>query len=164
MIHCDIWGPYRVPSYSGARYFLTIVDDFSRGTWIYLLNMKNETQSKLKGFLALVDRQFNKRVRIVRSDNGNEFISLSAYFHENGIHHETSCVGTPQQNGRVERKHRHLLNVARAVMFEGHLPIEFWGECALAAAYLINRTPPSVIDGKTPYEVLFGKRPLYEHL
>lgn len=64
----------------------------------------------------------------------------------------------------MERKHRHLLNVARAVRFEGHLPIEFWGECALTAAYLINRTPSLVLHGKTPYEVLYGKQPSYDHL
>ena len=164
MIHCDIWGPYRVPSHSGARYFLTIVDDFSRGTWIYLMNAKSETLTKLRYFLAMVDRQFGKKVRTIRSDNGSEFISLSTYFLENGIRHETSGVGTPQQNGRVERKHRHLLNVARAIMFEGHLPIEFWGECALAAAYLINRTPSMILSGKTPYEVLYGVTPSYDHL
>ena len=49
-------------------------------------------------------------------------------------------------------------------MFEGHLPIEFWGECALAAAYLINRTPSMILRGKTPYEVLYGVTPSYDHL
>ena len=87
MIHCDIWGPYRVPSHSGARYFLTIVDDFSRGTWIYLMNTKSETSTKIRYFLAMVDRQFGKKVRTIRSDNGSEFISLSTYFLENGIRH-----------------------------------------------------------------------------
>ncbi|KAG7537940.1 Reverse transcriptase RNA-dependent DNA polymerase [Arabidopsis suecica] len=128
------------------------------------MNAKSEAPTKLRYFIALADRQFGKQVRTIRSDNGSEFLSLTTYFLEKGIHHETSCVGTPQQNGRVERKHRHLLNVARAIMFEGHLPIEFWGECALAAAYLINRTPSVIIHGKTPYEVLYGEKPSYDHL
>lgn len=88
---------------------------------------------------------------------------MSHYFRENGFLHETSCVGT-QQNGRVERKHRHILNVARALRFQAQLPIEFWGECVLTAGYLINRTPSSVLHGKTPCEILYGKPPSFAHL
>jgi len=64
-------------------------------------------------------------VKIVRSNNGTEFTCLKDYFLENGVIFQTSCVGTPQQNGRVERKHQHILNVARALRFQGGLPIDF---------------------------------------
>ena len=77
--------------------------------------------------------------------------------------HKISCVDTPRQNGSVERKYRHTLNVARALRFQAKLSIDFWGECILAA-YLINRTPSSILKGKTPYEVLVKVKPSYEHI
>ncbi|XP_010425119.1 PREDICTED: uncharacterized protein LOC104710243 [Camelina sativa] len=103
-------------------------------------------------------------IHVIRSDNGTEFMCLTPYFQEHGILHQTSCVDTPQQNGRAERKHRHILNVARACLFQGNLPVKFWGENILIATHLINRTPSSVLNDKTPYEVLFGTRPSYDML
>jgi hypothetical protein len=164
LIHCDLWGPYRTVSSCGASYFLTIVDDFSRAVWIYLLVDKTEVSSMLKRFFAMVERQFARKVKIFRSDNGTEFTCLKSYFFDQGIIFQTSCTGTPQQNGRVERKHQHILNVARALRFQGSLPIKFWGECVLTAGYLINRTPSLILDGKTPYRVLHGVEPSYKHL
>lgn len=112
----------------------------------------------------MVERQFQKQVKMVRSDNGTEFLCLRPYFAAHGIVHQTSCVATPQQNGHVERKNRHILNVARALRFQASVPIRFWRECVLTAGYLINRTPSMILGGKTPYERLFGQPPGYENL
>lgn len=164
LIHCDVWGPYRVPSSCGAVYFLTIVDDYSRAMWTYLLLQKSEVRNVLTNFIAYAEKQFGKTIKIVRSDNGTEFMCLSSHFKQQGIIHQTSCVATPQQNGRVERKHRHILNVARALLFQASLPIKFWGEAILTAAYLINCTPFSVNNGRSPYEILHNSKPPYDQL
>ncbi|KAI3707507.1 hypothetical protein L6452_26097 [Arctium lappa] len=166
LVHLDIWGPYRVPSKEGYRFFLTIVDDYTRSVWVYLLKSKDEVFDNIVAFHSLLINQFGKHVKIFRSDNGTEFVNnkLGAFFKTNGIIHQTSCVYTPQQNGVVERKHRHLLNVSRALMFQGNIPLDMWSECLLTATYLINRTPSSVLNGKCPYELVFGFAPVLSHL
>ncbi|RDY05339.1 hypothetical protein CR513_10838, partial [Mucuna pruriens] len=132
LIHCDIWGSYHVCS---------SCDDFSRAMWIYLLAEKSEVESTVEKFCTMMATQFNRKVKIVRSDNGTEL-----------------------RNGRVERKHRHILNVARALHFQANLPIEFWDECVLIVVYLINCTPSIIHKGKTPYEILFGQTPIYSYI
>ncbi|KAL5767159.1 hypothetical protein ACOSQ2_013942 [Xanthoceras sorbifolium] len=164
IIHCDIWGRYQHSSLSGAFYFLTIVDEYTRFTWIFLMQHKNEAQSLLKRFFTYVRTQFGSHIKIFRSDNGGEFISLRSFFHDNGVIFQHSCVYTPQQNGVVERKHRHILQVARALKFQARLPTQFWGDCALTAVHIINRLPSPVLSHKTPFELLYSKPPSFSHL
>ena len=61
----------------------------------------------------------------MRSDSGQEFLSLRSIFDKKGILHQTSCDDTEQQNAHIERKHKHILNVARPLCFEAKLPKYF---------------------------------------
>ncbi|GJS73693.1 putative RNA-directed DNA polymerase [Tanacetum coccineum] len=157
IVHCDVWGPYRVISKDGFKFFLTIVDDYSRAVWVYLLKSKTEVGEYIESFIKLVFTQFGKKVKIVRSDNETEFVNhhLSNFFKDLGIIHQNSCAYTPQQNGVAERKHRHLLNVARSLMFQGGIPLSMWPECILTAIYPINRLPSSVLSGVSPYVLVY---------
>lgn len=77
----------------------------------------------------MIERQFHAQVKCIRSDNALQLgtsIQKTAFLKSQGILHQTSCVGTPQQNGVVERKHRHLLELRRGLMFKSHLPIDYW--------------------------------------
>lgn len=130
LIHMDTWGPCKSCTYNVYKYFFTIVDDYSRSTWTFLLSTKSNAFPILKDFFNLVERQFNTKVKCIRSDDALELEkgTQEAFFLKSqGILHQTSCVATPQQNRTVERKHRHLLKIARGLMFQSNLPISYWG-------------------------------------
>lgn len=91
-------------------------------------------------------------------------ILLLNFFSENDIIHQTPCPHIPQQNGVVERKHRHLLETSRALLFQSKSPLKFWGDCVLTATYLINRFPSPLLGNQIPYELLYGHPPSYFYL
>jgi len=128
---------------------------------------KDEAFPLIKSFVSMAKTQFHGNVKTIRSDNAVELgLSNEAlqFFAASGILHQTSCTQTPQQNGVVERKHKHLLEVSRALLFQSHLPLPYWGEYLLTATFLINRTPSVLLHYKTPFELLFGQPPQLDHL
>jgi len=100
-------------------YFLCIMNDYSKDMWVFLSQDKSETFKCLVDFWSMLNTQFGVSIQTVRNDNGCQFSNgpLKEFFAEKEIIHETSCVDTPQQNGRVKCKNRHILNVARALKF-----------------------------------------------
>jgi len=79
LIHIDIWRPINVPSIRGHMFFLTIVDDFSRYTGVHLMQNKAEARSALLKFIVLVQNQFNAKIKVIRSYNGQEFMWSDLY-------------------------------------------------------------------------------------
>lgn len=100
----------------------------------------------------MIATQFDAKILILRTDNGREYVNceFQDYLAENGIINQITCVDTPAQNGVAERKNRHLLEVARALMFSTGLSKSYLGDAVLTGAYLINRMPSSVLDYKSP--------------
>ncbi|KAL4283202.1 hypothetical protein GQ457_16G007940 [Hibiscus cannabinus] len=162
LVHCDVRGLYKTPTYNNHCYFITLVDDYSRSTWTYLIKHKSDVPTIIPSFISMVKRQFGCDLKQFRSDNAPE-LRFTDLFSALGIIHQYSCVETPQQNSVVERKHQHLLAVARALFFQSRVPIRFWGECILTATYIINRLPSKNLDGKSPYELLHHQLPSYSH-
>ncbi|KAL5752556.1 hypothetical protein ACOSQ2_023063 [Xanthoceras sorbifolium] len=166
LIHSDIWGPSPIPTEGGSRYFVIFVDDFSRYTWIYLLHHRSELVSIYQTFHKMIHTQFNRTVKVFRSDNAQEYNDKSflSFLDSHGTLTQRSCPYTSQQNGRAERKHRHILDVVRTLLISASLPERFWGEAALTAVYTINRIPSPTIQNKSPFELLYGQSPDYSSL
>ena len=94
LIHVDIWGPCATLSFNGHKYFLTIVDDHTRFVWIFPMIYRAETQTKLKNFVSWIERQFDTKVKSIRSDNGVEIL-MQIFYDSTKIVHQTSYVETP---------------------------------------------------------------------
>jgi hypothetical protein len=129
-------------------------------TWIYMLKHKNEVFRCFKDFYKLVTNQFNAKIQILRTDNGTEYVNneFISFISDQGIIHQTTCPGTPSQNGVAERKNRHLLEVARSLMFQMNVLKYLWSEAVMTVAYLINRMPPRVLGMRSPAELLLKQR------
>jgi IS30 family transposase len=112
-----------------------------------------------KIFHAYVRNQFNSNIQNIRTNNGKEFVNdnFSTFLSREGIIHQTSCPNTPPQNGVAERKNRHLLEVARSLMYTMNVPKFLWSEAVLTATYLINHIPSRILGMKTPYELIIGR-------
>lgn len=102
----------------------------------------------------------------MRTDNAKELSKGETlkFYQEKGIEIQTTCVATPQQNGVVERKHRHLLEVTRALWYQSKLPTHFWSDCLMCVIHLINRMPLHALNKLIPYELMYGFRPNYDTL
>jgi transposase InsO family protein len=139
LLHMDLFGLIAYISIDGSKYYLVIVDDYSRFTWVFFLQEKYQTQETLKRFLRQAQNEFGLRIKKIRSDNGMEFKNSQIEgFLEEGIKHEFSSPYTPQQNGVVESKNRTLLDMARTMLDEYKTLDWFWAETINTACYSIN--------------------------
>ena len=111
----------------------------------------------------MIETQFNRTIKIFRLDNAQEYNDKSfLYFLDShGTLPQRSCPYTFQQNGRAERKHRHILDVIRTLLISASLLERFWVEVALTAVYTINHIPSSTTHNKSPFKLLYGQTPDY---
>jgi histone deacetylase 1/2 len=160
LVHSDVWGP-AVESVGRKHYYVSFVDDFSRFTWIYFLKYKSEVFQKFHEFQKMVERQFDRKILAMQTDWGGEYKKLNNFFSQVGNIHHVSCPHAHQQNGVIERKHRHIVEVGLSLLAHASMPLKFWDEAFMAATFLINRLPSKVIDNQTPFEHLLQQKPDY---
>jgi hypothetical protein len=111
IFHSDLMGPLNSnPPINKSRYVLRFIDDYSRYTWVYFLRQNSEVFYHLKDFKALIETQTGKKIKILHTDNGGDYINKYAHnlCREASIQLQHTVPYIPQQNGVAERKNIYL--------------------------------------------------------
>ncbi|KAI5314901.1 hypothetical protein L3X38_044077 [Prunus dulcis] len=166
LIHSDICGPMQTVTKAGNRFFLTFIDDCTRMCWVYFLRHKSEALCVFKKFKATVELQSGYKLKQSRSDRGGEYTSVEfERFCDNaGIERQLTTSYTPQQNGVAERKNRTIVEMAKCLLLEKKIPLDFWAEAVNTSVYILNRCPTKALSKKTPFEAYGGRKPGIKHL
>jgi transposase InsO family protein len=164
LLHGDLCGPVSLPTPSGNRYFLLLVDEHSR--WIALLPIKDGAATAIKRIQAAAERKTGERVCALRTDRGGEFLAkdFEKYCAELGLRCELTAPYSPPQNDVVERRNQTMMSTARSMLKAKELPGIFWGEAVTTVVYLLNRAPSKGVGGKIPYQLWTGSAPGVHHL
>ncbi|CAI7880996.1 unnamed protein product [Closterium sp. NIES-53] len=148
-LHMDVWGPARVRGQGHERYFLLVVDDYSRYTTVFPLRSKGEVTEVLIDWIRVARLQLRERfgsdfpVLRLHSDKGREFSSdlLQAFCRAEGIRQTFTLPASPKQNGIAERRIGMVMNVARTSMIHAAAPHFLWPFAVQYAAHQINLQP-----------------------
>ncbi|GJS01455.1 retrovirus-related pol polyprotein from transposon TNT 1-94 [Tanacetum coccineum] len=164
MIHTDICDLKSLPTKGGNKYFITFIDDCTKYCYVYLLKSKDEAIDKFVLYKTEVENQLGKKIKVVRSDRGGEYVAPFAELcAKHGIRHEFTAPYSPQQNGIAERKNRTLKEMVTAMLISSGMSQDMWGEAILTATYLLNKIPRKEKE-ETPYELWMGRKPSYQYL
>ncbi|GJU28662.1 ribonuclease H-like domain-containing protein [Tanacetum coccineum] len=165
IVHSDLWTS-PIPSLSGFQYYVLFLDHYSQYVWVYPLMNKSDVLSKFLLFRNYVRTQFKCEIKSFQCDHGGEFDNHAFHklFNDNGIQFRFSCPRTSQQNGKSERMIRTINNLIRTLLFQAHLPPNYWTEALNMAVYLLNILPSRAINNEIPFTRLFGAQPDYSVL
>ncbi|WVZ93362.1 hypothetical protein U9M48_039349 [Paspalum notatum var. saurae] len=141
LLHMNTVDPTRLASVSGKWYVLVVVDDFSRFSWVFFMEFKDEAFGFVRDLVLRLRNESHKAIRAIRSDNGREFRNscFENFCRDLGLEHQFSSPYTPPQNGVVERKNRTLVEMAQTMLDEDRTPRRFWAEAVNTACYIANR-------------------------
>ena len=130
LVHNDVFGPVHVPSLGKSVYYVSFIDDFSRNTWIYFLRNKYEVFDKFKEFKALVENQAEKKIKVLRTDNGGEFCGneFEEFYKKCGIERKKTTPYTPQHSSFQKRMNMTLMEKVRSMPNGVGLGQELWAK------------------------------------
>ncbi|GFT69346.1 retrovirus-related Pol polyprotein from transposon TNT 1-94 [Trichonephila clavipes] len=161
----DLCGPMPTESQGGNKYFLSIIDDYSRKVTVFPIRNKPDVFHTFIRFQKRAERFLSKKVIAVRTDGGLEFCNkdIDNFLTELGIKHEVTNSYTPEMNGVAERFNLTALDGIKTLFKSSEVPHKFWGEALLCFTYAWNRICHKD-SNKTPFEKYSGRKPSVLHL
>ncbi|KAH9726481.1 retrovirus-related pol polyprotein from transposon RE2 [Citrus sinensis] len=164
IIHNDLWGPAPTISNQGFKYYITFIDDKTNYTWIYGLANKSQELSAFIAFKNQIEKSLELKIKTIQCDMGGEYMVFEPYLRNEGITTRYSCPYTHHQNGKAERKYRHLVETGLTLLAQADIPLKFWWEAFYNATYLVNRISTPTLNHKTRFEALYSKKPGYSQI
>ncbi|KAL4569482.1 hypothetical protein LXL04_025120 [Taraxacum kok-saghyz] len=147
LLFCDVWGPAPTTSYDGHNYFL-----FSGDCLPTKFPISPSRPLKLPVPTAMGQKRSKIKIDLTE-------IWVVTFFSSLGIIHRVSCPHTSEQNGTVERRHRHVVEIGLTLLAQSNVPKRFWDFAFETAVYLINRMPSRTTTGTSPFELLLKRKP-----
>ena len=140
---------------------MSFIDYCSRNTWVYFLISKYEVFGKFKEFKALIEKLSERKIKILRSDNGGEYTSKEfvRFSRDAWIKKDLTTSYNPQQNGVAKRKNRTIMEVVKIMIHDQDLPMHLWEEATRTIVYVQNRLSHSALGFKNTKEIFTGKKP-----
>jgi transposase InsO family protein len=125
-------------SIRGYVYYVSFIDDYSHKTWLYLLKSKDEVFNKFKEFKALIENIYERKVKILRSDNGGEYTSkvFLNFYKYVGIKRKITTPYNPQQDGVAERKNKMIMEAMKTMIHDQDFPMCLWVESTMTVVYV----------------------------
>jgi len=165
IVHTDLWTS-PVLSSTGHRYYIVLLDDFSKFLWTFPLSKKSDAYSTILNFKTFIRTQFERDIKNIQCDNGREFDNgpFWEFCTKHGISFRLSCPHTSPQNGKAERQISTINNVMRTLLAHASLPPSFWHHALQMATYLLNLLPHKNLKYQSPLTILYHKDPSYSHL
>jgi hypothetical protein len=167
LIYTDVCGPFLNESYGGSKQVLTVIDDFSRFSWVFFLKRIWDTSITLRIFFNYVERQLGNKIHLIHSDNGGEYITneLTDFFLTSGVSHELTAPYSPESNGIAGGFNQTINTIACSMTNVAPDFLCLWADTINMAAYLKTRLPHKDFPSSTtPVERFHAKTPIISHL
>ena len=137
------------------------MDAYTKYVWLYLIDSKAQALFVFQSFKLYAEKQTGFSLLSIQTDNAKEFLCFKNFLFIHGITHRLTCPHTHQQNGSIERKHKHIVDIGLTLLASSSLPMSFWGYAFTVVVTIINVLPTSVLHNSSPYQLLFNKKPDY---